>query len=85
MPTNFKSGEKKKTTPVAGWVMVRSKELTSDALTSAMLKGDFYSSSGVMLSKLVLGKSSIELEVGVQTTEEELESEFLFGRPRQKG
>ena len=65
--------------------MVRSKELTSDALTAAMLKGDFYSSSGVMLSKLVRGKSSIELEVDVKTTAQELESEFLFGRPVKKG
>ena len=79
-----KWGEKENN-PGRGWVMVRSKELTSDALTSAMLKGDFYSSSGVMLSKLVRGKSSIELEVGVQTTARELESEFLFGRLVKKG
>ena len=78
-----KWGEKENN-PGRGWVMVRSKELTSDALTAAMLKGDFYSSSGVMLSKLVRGKSSIELEVDVQTTEEELESEFLFGRPSKR-
>ena len=38
-----------------------------------------------MLSKLVRGKSSIELEVDVQTTAKELESEFLFGRPVKKG
>ena len=79
-----KWGEKENN-PGRGWVMVRSKELTSDALTAAMLKGDFYSSSGVMLSKLVRGKSSIELEVDVQTTAQELESEFLFGRPVKKG
>ena len=78
-----KWGEKENN-PGRGWVMVRSKELTSDALTSAMLKGDFYSSSGVMLSKLVRGKSSIELEVDVQTTAKELESEFLRSS-RQKG
>ncbi len=79
-----KWGEKENN-PGRGWVMVRSKELTSDALTSAMLKGDFYSSSGVMLGKLHRGKSSIELEVDVQTTAQELESEFLFGRPVKKG
>jgi len=79
-----KWGEKENN-PGRGWVMVRSKELTSDALTVAMLEGDFYSSSGVMLSKLFRGKSSIELEVDVQTTAQELESEFLFGRLVKKG
>ena len=48
--------------------------------STAMTKGDFYSSSGVMLSKLYRGKSSIELEVDVQSTARELGSEFLFGR-----
>ena len=79
-----KWGEKENN-PGRGWVMVRSAELTPDALTAAMLKGDFYSSSGVMLSKLIRGKSSIELEVDSKATAKELESEFLFGRLVKKG
>ena len=51
--TSCKKGERK--IPVVA-VMVRSDDLSSDAITKAMLKGDFYSSSGVMLEKLV-GKS----------------------------
>ena len=47
-----KWGEKENN-PGRGWVMVKSEELSSDAITKAMLKGDFYSSSGVMLEKLV--------------------------------
>ena len=50
-----------------------------------MLKGDFYSSSGVMLEKLVRGESHIELSVNKDETACELESEFLFGRPVRKG
>jgi hypothetical protein len=79
-----KWGEKENN-PGRGWVMVRSKELTSSALTAAMLKGDFYSSSGVMLDKLNSGEDHIELSVNEEETACELASEFLFGRPVSKG
>ena len=79
-----KWGEKENN-PGRGWVMVKSDELSSDAITKAMLKGDFYSSSGVMLEKLVRGESHIELSVNKDETACELESEFLFGRPVRKG
>ena len=79
-----KWGEKENN-PGRGWVMVRSKELTSKALTAAMLQGDFYSSSGVILEKLVYGANHIELSVNEKETECELASEFLFGRPVKKG
>lgn len=79
-----KWGEKENN-PGRGWVMVQSKELTSKALTEAMLKGDFYSSSGVMLDNVVRGTNHIELSVNEKETECELASEFLFGRPVSKG
>ena len=79
-----KWGEKENN-PGRGWVMVQSDELTSDALTKAMLRGDFYSSSGVMLDKLVRGSSTIEISVNEEETACELASEFLFGRPVKKG
>ena len=79
-----KWGEKENN-PGRGWVMVKSEELSSDAITKAMLKGDFYSSSGVMLEKLVREKSQIELAVNKDETACELESKFLFGRPVRKG
>ena len=60
MPTNYKSGGEKENNPGRGWVMVNSEELTSDAITRAMMRGDFYSSSGVMLEELVRGTNSIE-------------------------
>jgi hypothetical protein len=79
-----KWGEKENN-PGRGWVMVRSKKLSSDSLTAAMLKGDFYSSSGVMLEKLERGANHIELSVNEKETACELASEFLFGRPVSKG
>lgn len=36
-------------TPGRGWVMVRSSELSENAIISAMKRGDFYSSSGVTI------------------------------------
>ena len=79
-----KWGEKENN-PGRGWVMVNSEELSSDAITKAMLRGDFYSSSGVMLEKLVRGSDHIELTVNEDETACELASEFLFGRPVKKG
>ena len=81
----LKKWGEKENNPGRGWVMVRSKELTSSALTAAMLKGDFYSSSGVMLDKLKGGEDHIELSVNEEETACELASEFLFGRPVSKG
>lgn len=39
-----------KTNPGRGWVMVRSPHLTADAIVNRMDAGDFYASSGVVLS-----------------------------------
>jgi len=81
----LKKWGEKENNPGRGWVMVRSKKLSSDSLTAAMLKGDFYSSSGVMLEKLERGANHIELSVNEKETACELASEFLFGRPVSKG
>jgi hypothetical protein len=46
-----------------GWVMVKAKELSADALVAAMEQGDFYSSSGVTFRTLQVGAGRIALEV----------------------
>ena len=79
-----KWGEKENN-PGRGWVMVNSDELSSDALTKAMLRGDFYSSSGVMLDQVIRAKDRIELSVNEKETKKELASKFLFGHPVKKG
>ena len=81
----LKKWGEKENNPGRGWVMVRTNELTSSALTAAMLKGDFYSSSGVILDMLKSGEDYIELSVNEEETACELASEFLFGRPVSKG
>ena len=79
-----KWGEKENN-PGRGWVMVKSDELSSDAITKAMLKGDFYSSSGVMLEKLVRGESHIELSVNKDETACELESAISLWKTGEEG
>ena len=46
-----------------GWVMVKARDLSAEAIVAAMEQGDFYSSSGVLLADLKIGSGRIELEV----------------------
>jgi hypothetical protein len=48
-----------------GWIMVRAKELSADALIDAMGRGDFYASSGVTLSDTRYDASGQTLEVQI--------------------
>lgn len=81
----FAKWDEKYDNPGRGWVMVRSDELSSDAITLAMNKGEFYSSSGVILKKVIVGKNRIEVQVDEKETSRELASKFLFGRSVKKG
>lgn len=65
--------------PGRGWVMVKSAELTPDAITNAMAKGDFYSSSGVMLSKIEISGDVYEVSIDTAATYLATESPFVVG------
>lgn len=49
--------------PGRGWVMVLADKLDPDALVDSLEAGQFYSSSGVTLSKVAVTKSSFTVEV----------------------
>lgn len=49
--------------PGRGWSMVRSQELTPHALYQAMIKGDFYSSTGVELKDFVRTGKQIRIRI----------------------
>jgi hypothetical protein len=55
--------------PFRGWVVVRAQELSAPALIDSLERGDFYASTGVTLSELVVTPDrialSIETEPGV--------------------
>ncbi len=82
---HFADWKPNKSNPGRGWVMVRTKELTSDAITDAMTGGDFYASSGIMLKTVVRGSKRIEVEVDEKATVEELASPILIGRKVKEG
>ena len=65
--------------PGRGWVMVRSEALTPDAIADAMYHGDFYATSGMMLSQLDSNQNGISLSVDEEATAQELESAFVSG------
>ncbi len=52
-----------KANPGRGWVMVRSKELTTAAIINAMEAGDFYASSGVRLKDVHPGGGKLAIEI----------------------
>lgn len=57
-----------KPNPGLGWVMVEAEELTSDAITEAMLVGDFYFSSGVYLNVCAKDSDSYSVAIDSQAT-----------------
>jgi len=58
---------KGKAHPGRGWVMVRVKELSGDAIVSAMLAGDFYSSTGVVFERLTADDCGVRLRVAAES------------------
>ncbi|XZE20523.1 PHP domain-containing protein [Pirellulaceae bacterium SH449] len=55
--------------PGRGWVMVRAKYLSPEHIILAMKGGDFYSSSGVVLSALDWDQSTKRLSLAIQPAE----------------
>ena len=52
--------------PGRGWVMVRSRFLTPEHIIQAMKRGDFYASSGVVLSSVDFDAESRKLSISIQ-------------------
>jgi hypothetical protein len=53
--------------PGRGWVMVRAKELSGDAIVSAMRTGNFYASSGVVLERLEADECCMRVRVAAES------------------
>jgi hypothetical protein len=53
--------------PGRGWIYVRAPQLSGDAITTALLAGDFYASSGVVLEDVVREKNRLALRVAAQS------------------
>lgn len=71
--------------PGRGWVMVQAESLTPDAISEAMYNGDFYASSGVMLSEAKASRKRIALQVDEMATARELSSSYVIGHAVEQG
>ena len=49
--------------PGRGWLMVRSERLSQEAIVDSIASGDFYSSTGVVLSELAVSRQAISLRI----------------------
>jgi hypothetical protein len=54
--------------PGRGWVMVRAAQLDAKALTTALERGEFYASTGVVLDNVVVTTKSVSVTVTPQGT-----------------
>ena len=62
---NYNEWGPSKANPGLGWIVVRAPELETDAILDAMLKGDFYASTGIKLKKLKYDPKQKTLTVAV--------------------
>jgi hypothetical protein len=53
--------------PGRGWIMVRAESLSPDALIEAMIRGDFYATSGVVLEDIEATKASLSVKVAAES------------------
>jgi hypothetical protein len=71
--------------PGRGWVMVQADELTPDAITEAMDRGDFYSSYGVFLKTVFSDGKHYIVEADEKATQNEISQPHMFGSVRNAG
>jgi hypothetical protein len=60
---NYHGIPSRKSEPGRGWVMVLAEALDPESMIPAMERGDFYSTSGVTLSKVVSSSKGLSVEV----------------------
>ena len=64
---NYRDLDSNHSNPGRGWVMVKTDQLTPEAIITAMESGDFYSSSGVVLQDIQYSDNTIY--ISIQTEE----------------
>ncbi len=60
---NYEQMDSTRANPARGWVMVRAKALTADAIMAAMEAGDFYASTGVVLDDIASSAERLALRI----------------------
>ena len=60
---NYKEFRPNLSNPGRGWLMVRARKLSQDAIVDSISSGDFYSSTGVVLPELKISRKAISLRI----------------------
>ena len=60
---NYRALDSQHSNPFRGWVRVRARELSAEALIEAMERGDFYGSSGVELEDVLVDGEGLSLRI----------------------
>ncbi|MCB0265760.1 MAG: CehA/McbA family metallohydrolase [Calditrichaeota bacterium] len=71
--------------PGRGWVMVNSQKLSPDAITDAMVRGEFYASNGVFLKRAQISEKQYLIEVDESRTAAELATGLVVGKSSPEG
>ena len=60
---NYAQQDSTRANPARGWIMVRAEALTPDAIITAMEAGDFYASTGVILTEIATSGERLALRI----------------------
>ena len=77
---HFSHFDSTRSNPGRGWVMVEALELTADAISDAMVNGNFYSTNGVILKEYYASQNEYSVKVDEGKTLKELSSPEILGR-----
>lgn len=73
-------GDKTKSTPGHGWVMVRAASLSASDIMQALERGDFYASTGVTLRDYSASGSEIKIDIAEETRAQSKYTVQFIGR-----
>jgi predicted metal-dependent phosphoesterase TrpH len=73
-------GDKTKSTPGHGWVMVRAASLSAGEILRALEQGDFYASTGVTLRDYSVSGSEIKIDIAEETRSQSKYTVQFIGR-----
>ena len=74
---SFKKFGPDQSNPGKGWVVVRADTLESDAISRALDRGDFYSSTGVELTELTITDKQIKVEIEQRHRSDKFTTSFI--------
>jgi hypothetical protein len=71
--------DRSKSNPGRGWVMVRTTELTPKAIATALDRGEFYATNGLMLKMIDLTSQTLKIVVDEAATKHEVAKDHVIG------